>query len=374
MQITKNPLVQLLFVYFLWIATNVFSSSLIYLYFKNAGLSEFELLSSFVFAFTSTLIVTLILNRKKINFRDLMCFAVILMAIAYTLLFFLSPSKELLVVYNLLLGATFFVFWVPFNILYFELSKGKEAQLGSIYFSMAPFLNLLLPFLSGVLVEALSFGMLFLISSILYLSLAIVTTFTIKNREIMYDLEECKKELKGFKTLILLEGIYSGGFVTAATVVSLFYFTKPLDLGAFLSVTTVFSIIASLIVSKISDKSRKRKNYITIFGFGAGIVLMIGTFADSAFVWFGVMSLRNFFSALFLPFTTAILIDNERNTEKSMVGRETVLNLGRIIGAGVVLLSWVMYSNIHFSLMIIGLSILGYPLIIELKKKNIKVY
>lgn len=57
---------------------------------------------------------------------------------------------------------------------------------------------------------------------------------------------------------------------------------------------------------------------------------------------------------------------------KSMVGREWILNVGRFFGAGIVLACTLFY-NIFLSLGILGIVMLAYPLIIELKKRKIRV-
>jgi len=55
-----------------------------------------------------------------------------------------------------------------------------------------------------------------------------------------------------------------------------------------------------------------------------------------------------------------------------MVGREWILNVGRFFGAGIVLACTLFY-NIFLSLGILGIVMLAYPLIIELKKRKIRV-
>lgn len=365
----KKQLLHLLLVYLIWLAISVFGQSLIYLYFKQAGLNEFELVSSIVFAFAATLLVISVLNKKKTNFRNLVLYAMLAMALACTLLFFTKPSVLLFIIFNILLGSTFFLFWVPFNILYFKLSEGREAVLGTVYFSIMPLLGIVLPLASGIIIEIFGFGIVFGVTAILY-ALAIVSLPMISNVEYRHDLGECLKEIKGFKTLILLEGVHGGGYGAAFSVISLFFFAKPVELATFISITTVFSIIASFVVSRISDKARKRRKYLTIFGIGLGLVVAAAGFLNWISGWYFGASARNFFAALFYPFTTAIIIDNKRDLERAMVGREFVLNAGRIIGVGIVVVCSVFLSNIYLSLILLGVVIMIYPIIIELKRRH----
>jgi MFS family permease len=228
-----------------------------------------------------------------------------------------------------------------------------------------------LPLISGAIAENFGFGTVFIINTILNLGIA-ATTLMIEKREQTYDLADCLRELKGFKTLILLEGIYGGGVNAAVSVIALFYFARPFELGTYLSITTIFSVIASMLVSRTSDRIRKRKKYIKVSSTVLGLITTIATFANTATAWYIVISIRNFFATLFLPFTTAIVMDNKRHVVKTMVGREMILNIGRIFGVMIVLFCILVLSNIYISLAFLGMLLLFYQAIIE-SKKDIKV-
>jgi MFS family permease len=229
-----------------------------------------------------------------------------------------------------------------------------------------PALSVVLPLVGSYFAQNFGYNIVFIATSMIYLSCALfVSKF---GKHIMhYTLEGCKNELKGFKTLLSIEGIYGGGMTANLGLIPLIYFTKPEELGLFLSVSTVFSLVASLLISKVSDRNRKRKKYIGIFGSGLGLSTIIAMIATTAGGWYIFASIRNFFSALFWPFTTSILMDNKRHMEKSMVGREFVLNMGRILGMAIVV-GCVIFATIHLSLLFLGAVLMAYPLVIELKK------
>ena len=369
----KNPLVRLLVVYTLWIAAAVFGTSFIYLYFKNAGVAEPDLITGFLFWYSSALLAIYILNKKKYDLRRLMLVGILTQLLSYASLIIFSPAKELLFLYSFLVGTTSFLFWVPFNIMYFELSKGREALLGTVYFSMGPFLALILPLTGAAVIEGIGFDGLFFITCVTYAVLLLVTLYLVKRREQRYDLKECLKEAKGFKTLVFIEGIYGGGTAAVVSVISLFYFKTPTQLGVFLSLTTIFSIIASIIISRISDKTRKRQRYLNIFGVNLGVVTALAIFVGNATGWYVITSLRNLFMNLFYPFTTAIIADNKRDMLRIMVGREWILNAGRVVGIFITLFCTISLSNMPLSLGVLGAIILAYPVVIELKKKHIGI-
>jgi hypothetical protein len=368
---TENTLARLLATYIPFRAANVLGTSLVYLYFKNAGVSDTDLVASFMFYFIAALLVILALNNRKVSSKHLIWLGLASNSAAYVIAALLPPVKEVLFAYSFLLGTVCFLFWVPFNIAYFGISHGRAASLGTIYFSIGPLLSLVLPLIAATIAQDIGFGTLFLASAAIYL-VSMMAAMRLAESTHSHELKACMDELKGFKTLVLLEGIHSGGVSAAITVVSLFYFTKPMEMGVFLSVTTLFAVLASIIVSRLSDRSRRRKAYIKLFGPGVGLVTLLGALATNAAAWYAVISARGFFASLFWPFTTAILVDNKRDMAKSMVGREYVLNIGRIIGVGVVLFC-ALFLDIRFSLGILGICMMAYPLMIELKKRNITV-
>lgn len=368
-----NTLKMLIAFYVLWIGAGVFAASLLYLYFIDAGVGYSDLIASFFFSALSAILVILFLsNRSKTDLRKYMSSGIFLMGVSYLLLSMLPPARELLFLYSAVLGANFFLFWVPFNILYFELSQERAAFLGSVYFSMGALLGIFLPLLSGYVAENYGFSVLFLAASLVYFVLAAMVSL-LKKREYFFSLSSGLKETKGFKTLVFIEGIYGGGTMAALAVIPLFYFREPVDLGIFISVTTVFSVIASFIISSISDKVKQRKLYIRVLGLGLGLTTMFSYFAKTAATWYTAVSSRNFFATLFNPFTTAIIIDSRKNINVMMVGREFLLNCGRVFGIAIVFCSSYFISDIHFSLLVLGFIIIFYPFVVEFKRKYITV-
>ncbi|NYZ76745.1 MFS transporter [Candidatus Micrarchaeota archaeon] len=369
---SKNPLVRLLSTYVLWLGSEVLGGSLIYLYFRDSGISETGLVFGTLFWALAPLPVIALLNKKTMDFRQLMFLGIAARAAGYGAVAFLPPSMELFIFYCLMLGVPSFIFWAPFNIMYFEMSRGRAAQFGSVYFSMTQILGLVLPLAAGMI--AMGFGMqaVFACAAFLYATV-LVPVSALEDRKEKYSFDESAKELKGFKTLILVEGVYGGGVATAFVVIPLLYFKTPLELGAYISATTILSIIASFIASRLSDKMKKRRRYIDVFGSGLSLTTIAATFASTAGLWYVAVSVRNFFSTLFYPFTTAIIVDSGRDMTKSMVMREFLLNVGRVFGILAVLFFTFFLSNIHLSLALLGAVLLFYPLIIELKKRHINV-
>ncbi len=367
----ENSLAKLLAVYIPFSLANGLAAGLFNLYFKSAGISDADIVTSFIFFSIAPLLVILALDNRKASSRALIWLGLAASGAAYALVALLPPTRELLFASSFLFGTTCFLFWVPFNILYFGISKGRAASLGTIYFSIGSLLGLALPLIAAGIAQDMGFATLFLASAALYLA-PMAAALLLTDSTHSHQLKACMAELKGFKTLVLLEGMFSEGTFAAIAVISLFYFTTPMEMGVFLSVTTLFAVLASVVVSRLSDKSRRRMEYIKLFGPGLGLVTFLGAFATNAMAWYGAISARGFFASLFWPFTTAIIVDNKRDMAKSMVSREFMLNVGRIIGVGIVL-SCALFLDIYLSLAILGVCIMAYPFVIELKKRHIKV-
>ncbi|MDD5171666.1 MAG: hypothetical protein PHF60_01370 [Candidatus ainarchaeum sp.] len=362
----ENSLGKLLAIYIPFSLANGLASGLFNLYFKNAGISDADIITSFIFFSIAPLLVILALDNRKAGSRVLIWLGLAASGAAYALVALLPPTRELLFASSFLFGTTCFLFWVPFNIMYFGASHGRAASLGTVYFSIGSLLGLALPLVAASIAQDMGYGMLFLASAALYV-IPMIAALILAESTHSHQLKLCMDELRGFKTLVLLEGAYSEGTFAAVAVISLFYFTTPMEMGVFLSITTLFAVLASVVVSRLSDKSRRRMVYIKLFGPGLGLVTFLGALASNAVAWYGAISARNFFASLFWPFTTAIIVDNKRDMAKSMVSREFMLNVGRIIGIGIVLFCS-LFLDIYLSLVILGVCIMAYPLVIELKK------
>lgn len=368
-------LLRLLIPYSLWTAAGLLGGSLAYLYFMDAGIGLVDLVSSFFFWALAPIIVMALLNGRKADALMLVLSGILMQAIAYMLLASLAPTRELLFAYCFLTGTTCFLFWVPFNSLFFTMGKGNEASLSSVYFSMSPMLGIVLPLAAGIIAHSFGFPAMYALSAFTYLMmLALVVCLRgVGRSQFSYGLGKSFITLKGFKTLVLLEGIYGGGIPCAIAVISLQFFSTPQDLGLFLSATALFSVIASFVVSSLSDRSGLRKKYVRVFSACLGAATASGALAFSPLMWSASVSGRNFFATLFYPFTTAIIMDSGRDMKDVMAGREFILNFGRLIGIGIVFICTVALHNIQLSMLALGALIMLYPLVIELKKRHIRV-
>jgi len=369
----EGVLGRLILVYLLWNAAGVLGGSLIYLYFKDAGVGVLNLVISFLFWAVAPIIVIHAFDKRNLSMRSLFIAGILVQALSYLLLAAAPPSTMVLYAFSFLVGVNSFLFWVPFNTMFFELCKGREASLSSVYFAINPIFGVFLPIAGGFIAQSFGFSVLFAAAFAAYLVVLPLALFSVGKRNISFSLGSCLSDLRGFRSLVLVEGAYGGGIAASVTVISLLYFTTPSELGLFLSATTLMSVLASFVVSRISDRFRKRRRFITYSGSALSLATVVAGLATSAIGWTSAISLRNFTSAIFYPFTTAIILDKKRDVKGTMVAREWLLNYGRVAGISLVVFSSIALSDIHLSLLLLGLVILTYPLLIVKKQPSIPV-
>lgn len=359
-----------LLLYVLWLVPAAFSGIWL-IYFKSAGIADHDILLSFLAWPLSAITTILFFNFVPAVSRNLLLLLGILSAaMSFFIIPLFPPSPLLLATSFFFYGFPVFLFWVPFNIRYFGFAGDSGAVSSAIYFSVGGLLSLLLAVIGGAVFEFLNPQAFFFSAALLHVFPALVL-MRIKDEKYMHNIVGCLSESKGFRTLSFIDGT-STGVLVAGTIISLFYFAdRPFFLSLFLAFVTFFSIVASFVISRLSDKTKKRKRYVLSFGVLFGFVTAAMGLAWDLVSWVGLSALRNFFSTLFFPFTTAIIIDNKRDLSKLMVGREVFLNLGRVFGIGAAVLSQVFFLDVRPSLILLGIVVLVYPLVLHLKKAHV---
>ena len=144
----------------------------------------------------------------------------------------------------------------------------------------------------------------------------------------------------------------------------------PADFGMFTSLTTLSSIIAALIIARISDVKKRRREFIIASAVALGLAAIFTGFTSGITQFFIGFSIINFIKTIFFPLPLALVVDNSKSLVNSMLGREILLNFGAIISSFIafVLLS---YFDISFVLILNGIVLLLYPLAFELKKRKL---
>ena len=366
----SHPFSKLVIVYIFWLATGILAGSLFEVYFFGLGLSIQEIVATSFFWFVGSLI--LIPLFKRFDSKKFMLIGIFITFISILVLYNFN-FKEAAYLYRLLLSLTILFFWMPFNISFYEFRKENNALLGALYFSLGPLLLLVLPAVSGVIAASLGYGNLYLLAMISCAITFVLGFLFLEERVYTYDLVKSLKSISGLRSLIFLEG-FGANMIASVTLETMLlkYATKPIEFGSFISLTTVFSILASFLTAKISDNHKRRREFVLLSSVALGIATIFASTAGSIEQFFLAFSLVNFFKTIFFPFPFAVVVDNSKNLVSTMIAREYMLNFGRICGA-IMGFALLFYFDISSFMLVNGATMLiAYPLAFELKKRKLE--
>jgi predicted MFS family arabinose efflux permease len=360
---------ELLIIFAVWTAGMFFAGSLFEVYFFNLGMSLPEIYLADAFWFISGLLILPLLKGFRTKQFLLAGIALALLSIV---VLFAYPDPNAAYIYRLVLGMTHVFFWLPFNTVYYEFRKQNNASLSAVYYSVSPILALILPAVSGTIAGNFGYPELFIIAILTYVLSFILSMAWVKERVYNFDISSSLKAISGLRTIMFLEG-FSVMVITSLTlpIMILYFLEKPEEVGWFLSLATIFSIVASFLVSEVSDRMHNRRIFLISSAFGFGISVAAAAFSQDIMMFFIAFGMINFFARIFSPISLALAVDNSKNLADTMAGREYMLNMGRLAGAIIGYMLFVEYG-IETALLFQGLAFLLYLPIFELKRKKLK--
>ncbi|MBM3309565.1 MAG: hypothetical protein FJY77_04855 [Candidatus Altiarchaeales archaeon] len=314
-----------------------------------------------------TMLSALLLFRKHKTF-SLIKVSFVFMFIGFFLMSNLS-NETMFYLIAVVFGLTSAFFWVAYNITYFSFKgESNTALLSGFMFLIASLLNTIVPLFSGIVVDAFGFRMLFLMSMALAL-VALAYASGLKDSS-MSDLELHKtlKPAKGVRTLVCLEGFWQGITWISIPLITFSFMKSGLEYGSFLSYLGLVGALAVLLLCRISDLHKNRMAFIVPITILLSLASIASGLTDSFGGWIAVNGLISFFAALTSPFTISVILDKIKDVRDAMVSRELFLNIGRISGVFVLIISLSLFNSLKYSLIIAGLAFMLYPVVLKLKK------
>ena len=327
----STPFSKLIIIYLFWLSSWIFAGSLFEVYFFGLGLSMQEIVgTSFFWSIGSLLLAPFF---KKIQSKRFMLFGIAIAFVAVASLYFIK-TREIAFAYRFLLSLTHFFFWIPFNVSFYEFSKENNATLAALYYSAGPLLMFVLPGVSGVIAASLGYESLYGLAMLSYAITFFLAFVFLKNKDYSYNFSESIRSISGLKTLIFLEGFSPRIIVSVLLETMLLkYATMPNDFGIFTSLTTLSSIIAGLIIARISDVRKRRREFIIISAVALGIAAIFTGLTSGITQFFIGFSIINFIKTIFFPLPFALAVDNSKSLVNTMLGREIMLNAGAIVSS-----------------------------------------
>ena len=359
---------KLIIVYVLWLGSWMLGATLFEVYFLSLGMSPQEIYLANAFWYAASVIAFPLFRR--FSSRKSMIAGMALSA-SCLLLLYAFPDKSAAYAFRLVIGLTNLLFWLPFNVMFYEYSRGNNAQLGALYYSLGPILSLALPTVAGLIAGSLGFPELYLLSAFLFIITMAVTLFFVEEKRYSCDPVQAVRSISGLKSVLFLEG-FSGMVIVSVTlpVMLLSFITTPVEYGLFLSLGTVFSVMAALLTAKLSDKVKERRRFILPVVAAFALSSVLASLSGDVFVFFLAFGLVSFFSRIFFPLPLALAVDNSKSLPEAMLGRELMLNAGRLAGALAGYAVFV-YSDIRAALLFQGLLLFLYVPIFENRRKKL---
>ena len=367
---TLNPdFVKLLVVYFIWTAAWNLGASLFEVYFFNQGLSIANIFLANTIWFIAGIFAIPLFT--KINSKNFILAGIFITFVSFLMLYFIHDSWVAFA-FRFLGGLAGFFFWIPFNITFYEFRNKNNAFLGAIYYSITPMCSLILPALAGWIAITYSFGLLFLLCAVCYALTFLLALVFLKRYNYHYNFISSLKSISGLRSLIFLEGFAATVIVSVILdIILLIHVNTPFEFGIFVSLTTVFAVVASLITARFSDKLKQRGKFMLPIVAGFALASIATSQAPNVIVFFICFGFAEFFSRVFFPLPLALVVDNSTSIIESMAAREFVLNVGRVTGAVVCYLILIS-SNIQMALLFEGFVLLLYVPVFENRKKKLQ--
>ena len=365
---TKDGFLGLFVPYNLWNAGLGLGMALLFFYFRELGFSVVEMLEiTFLFYLVPTILLVI---PRHVETKTSLALGAIMQGIAYA--FFAVFGGSILGIAALAaMGAfCFLFFWTPFNSMWFALEgKGKAGQ-GATAIAVPVVLGIFLPLFAGLIAEGMGYPAVYWAASLVLFACAGVAYKMVPSRRFSYPLRESLEEFKNFRTLSFLEGMAGTAAYTIMGIITVYYFTAPVEFGAFSSLAMIFAVAATLIFAKISDQKQRRREFVLIFALGLGASALFASIVQGIYWWFAALVLVNFFRIIFFPFPLAVMLDVKKDVPKAVYAREIMLNLGRSFGFLLAIVLYTAYGNLQVPLAVIGLSPIAYAGIYELVKRK----
>ncbi|MBI5046520.1 MFS transporter [Candidatus Micrarchaeota archaeon] len=366
-----NNFSKLLLVYTLWLVLWIFAGSLFEVYFFGIGLTIHDIIATSIFWFLGAVLITPFV--KKVDTKKFMLTGILIAAAAIGVLYF-YPIREAAYLFRFLVGITNIVFWVPFNSLFYDFRNKNNAQMSAIYYSIGPCLSIILPAASGYVAANMGYQQMYAISLGIAAITFVVAWKFLENKITEYNIVESLNSIAGLRTLIFLEGFAANLIVSALLeTLLLSYISKPLEFGTFIGAVTICSVVASYITARKSDGEQHRRKYLILSSIAFGISVIITSFVPDITGFFIGFALINFFRTIYFPLPLALTVDNTTGIEKSMFGREFILNIGRIGGAVFAYVA-LFFVDLKIVMAFMGVVlVVAYPIAFEFKKKKLKL-
>ncbi len=354
-------------VFLLWSVGTAIGGSMLYPFLVGEGFSTLAIL---VFFSIYYLVPSVFLFFSgKMNAERTLLWGLAATGLGYLLLGVLGGHAGL-AAFIVLGAAAFAFFWAPFNALWFEEGKWGNAFQGAVYYGVMVVIGILGPVLGGAVAGYSGYLSVFVLAGLVLAVAGLASGKLGEGKEVLLGARRGLEAVSGFKTLMFFEASAMFGFQVLTCVITLEYFSKPLDYGVFLTATALIAVVLSLLFAKASDEKQRRREYLILSSLGLGIALVAAAFAYDLWAWFAAMVVVGFFKGVFPPFPLALLLDKKKDLRTVMYGRELVFNSSRFVMAVASVGLYLLAGSVRAALILTGLCAIAFAIVFEFSKKK----
>jgi MFS family permease len=288
-----------------------------------------------------------------------------LMRILAILPFWLWPTVEGILIAGVFFGLAQPLFWVPYNMIFYEhRARGVNGKTSAIAFSVQPFLDVVTALLAGFIVTQWDFPTLFAVAFFIGV-LGWPAVFLLNlGTPLKTDVWRRIRNLKGVRMLMFLDGVSQGATWLGVAVVTIDFLEEPSRYASFFAFLALTGAVAALVLGPLSDKRSRRFGFIWPVAFLFALVNVVSVFAATVLAWAVARGAATFLRLVYDPFRNAVYLDTVRVTTDLYIGREVLLNMGRVVGVFCVFLAY-LSVGIQYAFFVPAVIAVAVPIIIK---------
>ncbi len=369
MRNTKFKTLFIFYISYIWFI--IFSRSILPTHFLKEGLTFSQMLIGSILNFSAAVILLLIFTKfsAKVAWRLApianFIYILLIIHIFHPLQFYAGSFID---------GFSIYFFFVFYNIAHFEYThKSRVGHSSGLLTSVGPVINILAPLLAGYLIQTNT--PLFWVSSGIFFLITLLLVNKQEDFEIKYSIKGALTEIKSTRLFIFLEGIWEAMVFSIIPIFSLFFIKSPLNYGLFIAYLGLMGALATFLLGRFTDKIQKR----SVFLYPITISMAIATFlfakaTNNVLMWIFLSGIIQFILPIFWNLSIAMVVDTQANIKLAMIGREFLLNSGRVIGLLVALFSFNLEKRPFSIFIILGLVMMVYAGLLFWRTKISKKY
>lgn len=293
--------------------------------------------------FTISIFVSLWMSwTPRLDPRNVMLAGLLFLIVEYSLFLTVRNGWIISLAVGVAFGLFYPCFWTPFNILMAQMTKRADRGLTyGAFFFVWPMVTFFAPFLGGLVIGLFNYQLLFALGiSIVVVTAAVIIAYRkyIPKDQFM----KIRFDDIGTRNVVALlgEGGFEGVFWLDVTLVAYFYTKSELELGGLFSLFGLSAGIMGIILGRVSDRIQNRRLFVQLSALASIpciVAIALTNDLDGFLIGNGLLEFASFILPVFI---FALLTDRlEQHKNDSVITREFLLDIGRAVSVGVLMLA-----------------------------------